>query len=73
MLSLLDAQGAVVYGDQPVASDQTVAPLRKPVGRQGAAVLWSPQGHHHAGVKEDHRLASVISAQRRGVAPSSLG
>jgi hypothetical protein len=38
-----------------------------------AAVFWSPQGEHHAGVKVDYRLASVISAQRRGIAPSSLG
>ena len=35
MLSLLDAQGAVGFGDQPVAADQTLAALRKPVEHQG--------------------------------------
>lgn len=72
MLSLLDAQGAVGFGDQPVAADQAVAALCKPVGPQGAAVLWGQQGHHHAGVEVDHRLACVTSAQRLGNAPSPL-
>ncbi len=72
MLSLLDAQGAVGFGDQPVAADQTVAALRKPVGPQGAAVLWNPQGYHHAGVEGDHRLACATSARRLGNAPSPL-
>ncbi len=66
MLSLLDAQGAVGFGDQPVAADQAFAALRKPVGRQGPAVLWSPQGDHHAGVEVDHRLASITSAHQGG-------
>ena len=73
MVALLDAQGAVGFGDQPVAADQAVAALRKPVERQGAAVLWSQQGHHHAGVAVDHRLACVTSAQGRGSLQLPLG
>ena len=65
MLSLLDAQGAVGFGDQPVAADQAFAALRKPVECQGAAFLWNKQGHHHAGVELDHRLTSLTSAHQR--------
>ena len=73
MVALLDAQGAVGLGDQPVAVDQGVAALRKPVECQGAAVLWSQQGHHLARFELDHRLASVTSAHRCGSPQLPLG
>ena len=68
MVALLDAQGAVAFGDQPVAAVQAVAALSKPVERHGAAVLSIQQGHHQAGVEVNHPLACVTSAQRRGIA-----
>jgi hypothetical protein len=67
MLSLLDAQGAVGFGDQPVAAVQAVAALGKPVERQGAAILWRKRGHHHAGVEVDLPRVNPL-----GLRPTSL-
>ena len=48
MLALLDSQGAVGLGDQPVAADQGFTALRKPIEGVRAALLRGQEGHHHA-------------------------
>jgi hypothetical protein len=73
MVSLLDDQGSVGFGDQPVAADQAVAALRKPVERQGATFHWSQRGHNLDGIEVDDRFASVTSTERCGIAGSPLG
>jgi hypothetical protein len=40
MVALLEAQGAVGLGDQPIAADQGVTALPKPVECEGAPFLW---------------------------------
>jgi len=75
VVALLDSQGAVGFGNQPVAADQGVARLRKPVEGLGTALLRSQQSHHHAGVEIDHRrgerhgglLLVQISSQGRAI------
>jgi hypothetical protein len=43
MVALLEAQGAVGLGDQPIAADQGVTALPKPVECEGAPFLWCHQ------------------------------
>ena len=53
MVALLDALGAVGFGDQPVAAEQALATLLKSVEGLGTPLFRSQQSHHHAGVEID--------------------
>ena len=55
MVALLEAQGAVGLGDQPIAADQGVTALPKPVEGEGAPFLGCQQRNHHAGVEINHQ------------------
>jgi|688.fasta_scaffold284897_2 hypothetical protein len=46
-------QGAVGFGDQPVAADQEFVALREPLESLQAAIFWCQQCDHHAGVEID--------------------
>jgi hypothetical protein len=69
VVALLDPQGAVGLGDQPVAADQGLAAGFEPLQGRFAVGLRGEQGHHHTGVKVDH---VATSAQCCGTPPSPV-
>jgi superfamily II DNA or RNA helicase len=73
VVALLDAQGAVGLGDQPVAADQGLAALFKPVEGVRTALFRGQQSHHHTRVEIDHQADGLTSAHRRGIRQSPRG
>ena len=73
VMALLDAQGAVGFGDQSIAADQGFVALPQPVERLRTAFFRGQQSHHHAGVEIDHRGLGVTSVRWSGIPPSQKG
>ena len=73
VVTLLDAEGAVGFGDQPVAADQGVPALLQPCQRPWAERFRGQQGDHDAGVKVDHGWGGLTSAPGPGTLRSPKG